>query len=75
MAAVQKCPDCGGEQFVEDHAQGDIVCKVPVEDRGAKLGYSLKRVASPACGVLVDGDVPVMAPWVQWINPGTARSI
>mmetsp|Transcript_1756 Transcript_1756/g.2692 ORF Transcript_1756/g.2692 Transcript_1756/m.2692 type:complete len:328 (+) Transcript_1756:196-1179(+) len=21
------CPDCGGDKFVEDHAQGDIVCR------------------------------------------------
>ncbi|GAX80482.1 hypothetical protein CEUSTIGMA_g7920.t1 [Chlamydomonas eustigma] len=27
MSTVQKCPDCGGYQFVEDHAAGDIVCK------------------------------------------------
>lgn len=24
----RKCPDCNGIQFVEDHANGDIVCKV-----------------------------------------------
>lgn len=23
----KKCPDCGGDQFVEDHAAGDVVCK------------------------------------------------
>lgn len=27
MAQDRKCPDCGSIQFVEDHANGDIVCK------------------------------------------------
>ena len=24
----QSCPDCGGTDFVEDHAQGDLICTV-----------------------------------------------
>jgi hypothetical protein len=24
----QTCPDCGGADFVEDHAQGDLICTV-----------------------------------------------
>lgn len=24
----QTCPDCGGTDFVEDHAQGDLICTV-----------------------------------------------
>ena len=31
----QQCPDCGLSNFVEDHASGDLVCRV-----GAGLNYS-----------------------------------
>ena len=27
MSAVVKCPDCGGTRLVEDHANGDVVCR------------------------------------------------
>ena len=24
----QLCPDCGGNDFVDDHQQGDLICRV-----------------------------------------------
>lgn len=24
----QLCPDCGGNNFVDDHQQGDLICRV-----------------------------------------------
>ena len=24
----QRCPDCGGNDFVDDHQQGDLICRV-----------------------------------------------
>ena len=36
--AQQKCPDCGGIQFVEDHAAGDVVCKVKRSRRCLEAG-------------------------------------
>ena len=28
MKYEQKCPDCGDSDFVEDHAAGDLICRV-----------------------------------------------
>jgi transcription initiation factor TFIIB len=28
MKYEQQCPDCGQSDFVEDHASGDLVCRV-----------------------------------------------
>ena len=42
---TQQCPDCGGSNFVDDHQQGDLICKVrPNEARAPSpciLGCSL----------------------------------
>lgn len=27
MSNVVQCPDCGGTRLVEDHANGDVVCR------------------------------------------------
>jgi ribosomal protein S27AE len=28
MKYEQQCPDCGDSDFVEDHATGDLICRV-----------------------------------------------
>lgn len=33
----QICPDCQGRDFVEDHAQGDLICKVSHNIESRKL--------------------------------------
>ncbi len=36
----QQCPDCGLSDFVEDHASGDLVCRVSTRHLPAHTVFS-----------------------------------
>jgi hypothetical protein len=52
LRAERVCADCGGRNFVEDHAAGDIVCNVRQQSiMQAVAGICSKRNSSAACGL------------------------
>lgn len=44
------CPDCKGRDFVEDHAAGDIVCRVSASSRGRGWGRGTQWLVCVCCG-------------------------
>lgn len=47
----QQCPDCGLSDFVEDHASGDLVCRVSTSKlpARAKLAEGGGKIANAIC--------------------------
>lgn len=47
----QQCPDCGLSDFVEDHASGDLICRVRAAGEGLCLAAG-PHVGATASGAL-----------------------